>query len=152
MNSRLAVATHILGILTVEERERQRSVTSDELAARIGTNPVVVRRILLQLKEASLVESRRGAGGGTVLARDPRRINLRQVYEAVSRDAPEVLGRHASAYGTCEVAPLITEYLDEVCGAAEEAMLARLATVTIDEVSQQVLDRLRRRAALNNNK
>jgi len=38
-------------------------VTSDFMAASIGTNPVIVRKILQQLKAASLIEVARGTGG-----------------------------------------------------------------------------------------
>ena len=53
-----------------------------------------------------------------------------------------MLGRQAGHGQTendpCGLAPLITEFLDEVCGDAEEAMLARLAKVTVDEIQQRV--------------
>lgn len=92
MNSRLAIATHIWGIVAHRERDARGPVTSDELAESIGTNAVVVRRVLARLKDAGLVESRRGVGGGTVLARDPQLINLRQAYESVYETGAEVWG------------------------------------------------------------
>jgi Rrf2 family protein len=148
MSRQLNVAAHILGMLAFLERER-RPVTSDELAKSIGTHAVVVRRVLAQLQAAGLVESRRGAGGGTVLARDPRTISLRDAYEAVHAEDAGVLERHGEHVNrACNVGPVIAEYLDGVYRDAEEELLARLGQVSIDEMSRQIVDRLRRRASL----
>ncbi|WP_309668865.1 Rrf2 family transcriptional regulator [Gemmatimonas sp.] len=150
MNSRLTVAAHVLGIIAFTEREQQRATTSDELASSVGTNPVVVRRVLSQLKQAGLVDSRRGVGGGSILARDPREITMRMVYEAVEERDCALIGRHAGCVGeNCQVAPVIAEYLDELYADAEEALLRTLSTVTVDSMSRAVMDRVQRRGALH---
>lgn len=143
MNSRLTIAAHILGMLAWNARECHASLTSDELAASIGTNPVVVRRVLAQLNAAGLVESRRGASGGSVLARDPRSINLRQAYEAVEGHAEPLLGRYANAVSNhCSIAPVIEAYLDEVLSDAEEQLKQRLAMVDVETMSYTIAARL----------
>ncbi len=146
MNSRLTVASHVLGLIAYLERERGRGATSDELAESVGTNAVVIRRVLGQLKLAGLVDSRRGAGGGSVLARDPRDITLRAVYEAVQEHGSDLIGRHANGVGEdCPVAPVIAEYLDELYIDAEEALKRTLAQVTVDSMSKDVMTRVRSR-------
>jgi len=146
VNSRLTVAAHVLGMIAFCEREEGRGVTSEELAESVGTNAVVVRRVLSQLKHAGLVDSRRGAGGGSVLARPASDITLRMVHEAVHEDCAEIIGRHASAVGQeCQVAPVIADYLDELYREAEEALRASLARVTIEQMSLDVMQRLRSR-------
>lgn len=146
MNSRLTVAAHVLGMIAFCEREEGRGVTSEELAESVGTNAVVVRRVLSQLKQAGLIDSRRGAGGGSVLARPASDITLRMVHEAVQDDCAEFIGRHASAVGQeCQVAPVIASYLDELYREAEEALRATLARVTIEQMSLDVMQRLRSR-------
>ena len=89
MNSQLTIAAHILAVLA--HRDGQGAVTSDILAKGFGTNPVVIRRVLAQLKRAGLIESRPGAGGGSILARDAETITLRDAYEAVTTDDNTVL-------------------------------------------------------------
>lgn len=144
MNSRLTVAAHVLGLIAYLEREERRGATSDELAESVGTNAVVIRRVLLQLKAAGLIDSRRGAGGGSVLGRDPRQITLRAVYEAVQDDGCGLIGRHAGALGEhCPVAPVMASYLDELYTDAEEALKATLANVTVDSMSREVMARVR---------
>src|SRR2546422_10395335 len=58
-------------------------VSSQELAASVRTNPVVVRRIIRALARAGVVATKEGKGGGARLARSPRRIALLQIYRAV---------------------------------------------------------------------
>lgn len=148
MNSRLTVAAHILGLLAAREGISDCNATSEMLAASVGTNAVVVRRVLTQLKAAGLVDSRRGVGGGTVLARDPAEITLRMVYEAVEAHDCEMIGRHANEVGAgCTVAPIIADYLDELYADAEEALRRRLELVTVAQMAQSVMDRVRRSTA-----
>ena len=74
------MAVHVLAVLAYKEGDR---VTSALLAGSINTNPVIVRRLLLALQKARLVETCKGAGSGSRLSRSPRRINLAEVYRAV---------------------------------------------------------------------
>ena len=58
-NSRFTVATHILALLMLtEERRPGEPAKSHIMAGSINTNPIVVRRILKQLRDAGLVEGR----------------------------------------------------------------------------------------------
>src|ERR1035438_1885783 len=77
---RFAMAVHVLAVLAYKEGDR---VTSASLAGSVNTNPVIVRRLLLALQKAKLVDTRKGAGAGSRLSRSPRRINLAEVYRSV---------------------------------------------------------------------
>src|SRR5438046_1301705 len=70
---RFAMAVHVLTVLAYKEGDR---VTSAFLAGSVNTNPVVIRRLLLALQRARLVETRKGAGFGSRLSRSPGRIKL----------------------------------------------------------------------------
>lgn len=132
VNSQLPIALHILGFLTSRNGE---PLTSDVMAATYGTSPVVLRRVLAKLQRAGLVETRRGANGGSVLARDPRTINLRQAYEAVAAE-PQILSRHPECEGRVAVA--MASFVNSVMGDAEAALLAELEAVTIAEMDVQI--------------
>src|SRR5258705_1183329 len=77
---RFAMAVHVLAVLAYKEGDR---VTSAFLAGSINTNPVIVRRLLLALQRAKLVDTCKGAGAGSRLSRSPGRINLAEAYRAV---------------------------------------------------------------------
>jgi Rrf2 family protein len=148
MSRQLNIAAHVLGMLAFLEREK-RPITSEELGRSIGTHPVVVRRVLSRLRAAGLIESRGGAKGGTVLARDPRKISLRDAFEALNSDDFPILERHGEHVNrACNVGPVIADYLDRVFSDAEEELLACLDRVSIDEMSREIVDRVQRRATL----
>jgi Rrf2 family iron-sulfur cluster assembly transcriptional regulator len=54
-----------------------------DIAERTGLPQPYLEQILLALKGAGLVRSKRGVGGGYVLARAPEEISLAQIVSAV---------------------------------------------------------------------
>ncbi|MGO4841680.1 Rrf2 family transcriptional regulator, partial [Rhizobiaceae sp. 2RAB30] len=64
-------------------------MTSAELARCMNTNPVVVRRTMAGLREAGLVASEKGHGGGWVIACDLSAVTLKDIYDALG--APKIL-------------------------------------------------------------
>jgi DNA-binding IscR family transcriptional regulator len=70
-------------------------IGSQTLAASVNTNPVVVRRLLLALRRARLIETFTGKHGGARLRKRPNDISLADIYDAVesppgdSRQRPE---------------------------------------------------------------
>lgn len=141
MNSQFPIALHILGFLTARGGE---PLTSEVMASTYGTSPVVLRRVLAKLQQAGLVETRRGVNGGSLLARHPSTIDLRQVYLAVNAD-PELLVRHPECEGRIE--RVLSGYINGVIGTAEEALLAELEAVTIEQMDAEVRARIRRTSA-----
>ncbi|WP_298337117.1 Rrf2 family transcriptional regulator [Ferrimicrobium sp.] len=73
-----------------------------ELSRRTGLPQPYLEQILLTLKGAGLVTSRRGASGGYVLSRDPTQITLAQIISAV--DGPLTLDNFGAPHenGACE--------------------------------------------------
>lgn len=136
MNSDLTIGLHIMGFLTARQGQ---PLTSETLAETYGTSPVVIRRVLSRLKQAGLVQTRRGTGGGSVLAREPSQINLRQVYEAVSEN-PELLRRHPG--DESGVAQVLADYINDIYDEAEEALMQRLASVTVEQMDAVVKPRI----------
>ena len=133
MNSQFPIALHVLGFLAARGGE---PLTSDTLAGTYGTSPVVVRRVLTKLQSAGLIDTRRGANGGSVLARSPDSITLRDAYDAVQVD-PELLPRHPDDCSGA-VAAALGRCVNDVLGDAERAMLDRRDAVTISEMDRNV--------------
>src|SRR5580700_3961626 len=63
-NSRLTIAVHALAWLALAQRGGRQQLTSDQVAASVNTNPVIIRRSLGELRRAGLVSVRRGANPG----------------------------------------------------------------------------------------
>lgn len=73
-----------------------------DIAERTGLPQPYLEQILLALKGAGLVRSKRGVGGGYVLARSPAQISLGQIVSAV--EGPIVAGDFGEPHqnGACD--------------------------------------------------
>jgi Rrf2 family iron-sulfur cluster assembly transcriptional regulator len=73
-----------------------------DIAERTGLPQPYLEQILLALKGAGLVRSKRGVGGGYVLARDPGEISLSDIVSAV--DGPIAAGDFGEPHqnGACD--------------------------------------------------
>src|SRR2546427_3644818 len=76
-NSQFSDVLHVL----LHMAEGDGPATSDMLAAALQTNPVVLRRLMSGLRDAGLVTSAKGHGGGWVLSCELDRTTLRDVHE-----------------------------------------------------------------------
>ena len=125
-NSQLNVALHTLGHLAAADGA---PMTSEQLAACAGTNPVVVRRILGVLRKADLVESARGRSGGWTLNDAPRDITLGRIHEALSPPAkPAVQPRG------CAIASVLDTRLNAALIRADRSMRQELDQTTLADL------------------
>ena len=140
-NSRLTIAVHALAWMALAQRQGHDVLTSDQVAASVNTNPVIIRRCLGDLRRAGLVEVRHGAGAGWSLARNPGQITLLEVRDATG---PEPLfGLHRTEPNLeCPVGKGIRPALDQIYGEVEQVMRRELALVSVAEVLSQTLQTL----------
>src|SRR5215831_4696049 len=131
---RFAMAVHVLAVLAYGQGDR---VTSAALAGSVNTNRVIIRRLLLALQRAKLVETRKGPGFGSRLNRSPARINLAEIYQAVELEAPFVLPRKRANDG-CPVGCGISSAMSNVFAAAQEALQQELARTTLASFVQSI--------------
>ena len=80
ISSRFTLAVHIFTCIDTFQNEYK--VTSDFIAGSTNVNPVIIRKILLQLKAAGLVQVARGTGG-TTITRPLSEITFLDIYKAV---------------------------------------------------------------------
>lgn len=137
-NTQFAVAVHVLTYLAgTAAAGEHRSVSSDEFAASTNVTPVHVRRVLGPLRDAGLVTSKPGQGGGWVLGADPARISVERVWDLVRGDEP-VLGLHGPN-PDCPVGRGVQAVLEELDRAVAARVRAELAGVSIADLLQQTL-------------
>ena len=80
ISTKFTTAVHVL--IAIEYFRDDEKITSDMLAGTVGSNPVIIRNIMSQLKEAGLIEVRRGPGGITLL-KPLEAITFLDLYRAV---------------------------------------------------------------------
>ena len=90
----------LLSLALHEETSGPTSVR--DIAERTALPQPYLEQILLALKGAGLVRSKRGVGGGYVLAREPNEIRLSEIVNAV--DGPIVAGDFGQPHqnGACD--------------------------------------------------
>ena len=108
------------------------------LASSVNTNPVIVRRLLLTLQGARLVETLKGPGSGSRLSRSAERINLAEVYRAVELEEPFGLPRKRPNRA-CPIGQGIRVALDQVCRKAAQAVQRDLEETTLASLVQGIM-------------
>src|ERR1044071_2297914 len=78
-----------------------RPTSVKEIAERTGLPQPYLEQILLAVKGAGLVHSKRGVGGGYVLARSPAEITLADITAAVDGPSPMLAEDHDHCEGHC---------------------------------------------------
>ncbi|CAA9589658.1 MAG: Rrf2 family transcriptional regulator, group III [uncultured Thermomicrobiales bacterium] len=130
-DSKLSIALHILAHLAAAG---VRPTVSEELAAHLGTNPVVIRRALARLREAGIVTSVKGHGGGWTVARPAAAISLGEIYAALGERGDLVAAREPEPDG-CLLAARVDQVLDGFYAEAEALLRRRLASISLAELA-----------------
>jgi len=129
-SERLSAALHVL----VHMAERpDAALTSAEMAAFVGTNPVVIRRGFAGLRDAGIVTSVKGHGGGWRLARPAEAITLAEIQHALGERVVSLTAFDVPP--TCLILRAVTAALDEAMQEAERALDRRLATLTLADLA-----------------
>ena len=134
ISSRFTLALHIFACIEVFGKDHK--ITSDFLAESTNVNPVIIRKLLGQLKGAGLIEVARGTGG-TTITKPLKEITFLDVYHAV-----ECIGHgdlfhfHENPNPNCPVGKNIHRILDDKLTQVQTAMEQELASITLADVKQ----------------
>lgn len=132
IGTRFSVSLHIL--LCVEVFKTERKVTSDFIAGSVNTNPVVIRRLMGQLKDAGLIEIAAGTGGIT-LTRPAAAITLLDVFRASDALRQDSLFRiHEDTAPGCAVGGNIADLLGGYFAGAQASLEAELARTSLADL------------------
>ncbi len=132
ISSRFTIAIHIFSCINTFEKERK--VTSDFLASSVEVNPVVIRRILLQLKAAGLVSVQRGTGG-TAITKPLDEITFLDIYKAVECiEDGKLFHFHENPNMECPVGRNIHKVLDEKLERVQKAMEQEMDSITLADI------------------
>jgi Rrf2 family protein len=133
LNSRFATGIHALLVLASAPDKLHRS---EDVALRLGTNAVVVRRVFSQLRQAGLIQSQKGPSGGAKPARSAAEITLSDIHQAVHPQRPNYAPT---------LPPEIQSALKGVFTAATRAFENELAQTTLAQLAKKTLRKTRGR-------
>ncbi len=141
ISSRFTLAVHIF--VCIDTFGSEYKVTSDFLAGSTNVNPVIIRKILSQLKGAGLIEVARGTGGTTV-TRPLDKITFFDIYNAVECvERGELFHFHENPSANCPVGRNIHHILDDKLFRVQSALEKELDSITLADVKQDAEKYLR---------
>ena len=136
ITSRFTVALHIFAC--IDTFQGKRKLTSDFIAKSVNANPVVIRRLLQQLKAADLLSVTRGSGGCSI-TRPPEQITMLDIYRAVECVGKDSLFHfHEHPNPECPVGRNIHNVLDEKLARVQCAMETEMQRITLGEIIKEM--------------
>jgi Rrf2 family protein len=134
VDTRFPVSVHIMTSLAYHGPHL---VSSEQLATGIKTNPSFIRKLVVSLSAAGLVESVRGKTGGIRLAKNPKDITLDQIYKAVT-EATLMAVPNKTPMKNCTISCGIGEVLCKISEEIEESTLKQLSKKSLSEILAQL--------------
>ena len=131
-DSRLPRVLHAL--LHLEQMEKP--ATSEVIAQMLGTNASVVRRTMAGLREAGIVASIKGHGGGWSLAKPLADVSLLEIYRALGTPELFAIGNDEDAT-QCKLARAANLATSQALAAAQQFFEAQLKAVSVADIAGQ---------------
>ena len=129
ISSRFTMAIHIFACIDTFEKDHK--LTSEFLASSVNVNPVVIRRLLQQLKAAKLITVTRGSGGAAI-AKPLDEITFLDIYHAVECvNHGEFFHFHENPNEACPVGKNIHHVLDGRLDCIQKAMEDEMRQMTL---------------------
>ena len=140
ISSRFTLGVHIL--LFIIAAEGKRKATSELLGKSTSAHPVMIRKLLGNLKEAGLIQVASGTGGAK-LAKQPEEITLLDVYRAVEvTEADNLFRFHDCHASLCPVAKNIHFVLDRHLSEAQKRLEDYLQTIALSDLGEEMKSRI----------
>lgn len=132
ITSKFTIAVHI--ITAIDYFKDNEKVTSSFLAGSVGANPVIVRNVMGDLKEAGIIDISQGKSG-IALAKKLDEITLYDVYIAVGCiNDGGLFHFHENPNANCPVGRNIHKAMDDRLFSVQNAMEDKLKNITLAEV------------------
>ena len=136
ISSRFTLAIHIFACVDIFKNDYK--VTSDFISKSTNVNPVIIRKILLQLRNAGLIEVARGTGG-TTITRPLSEITFLDIYRAVECVEDNTLFHfHENPNEKCPVGRNIHNVLDDKLQRVQAARERELRSITLEDVKKDL--------------
>ena len=112
-------------------------ISSETLAASVNTNPVVVRRLLLGLRRARLIDTFTGKHGGARLRKNARQISLVDIYDAIE-PGPVVPINERRVLKKCHVSCHMKSIMTHVAESTEDAIRSQLRRTSLVDLVRKI--------------
>jgi Rrf2 family protein len=122
-------AIHILAYI---EMLQGTDLSSDRIAQSVETNPAYVRRIMSDLRQAGLIESKRGKADPKLLKK-PEEITLLDIYSSIEKDQ-RLLHIDQKTNPNCVVGGSIQGVLDDTYDRLQKNVELEMQQITLADI------------------
>lgn len=134
MTSEFCVAVHALVFLN----HKGGTVSSEELAQNICTNPARVRKVMAKLKRAGLVETKEGADGGYLFEENPAKVSLETVSQALNIAFVSSAWRSGNTEMKCLIASGMADIMDTIYRDLDHLCKEHLDKISIRDLEDKI--------------
>lgn len=134
MTGEFAAAVHALVYLN----HKKTTLTSDELAENVCTNPARMRKIMARLKKAGLVTTKEGAEGGYFFPHDAKKVNLKMISDAFDLTIVSSNWKSGDEEMECLVASGMATVMDGIYGQLDCLCKDRLEEITVHSIDRHI--------------
>ena len=136
ITSKFTIGVHIIAAL--EYFKNEYNVTSAFLAGSVGANPVLIRTIMAELKNAGLIEISQGKTGIT-LAKPIDKISFYDVYRALNCvEENRLFHFHEKPNLNCPVGKNIHKAMDKRLSDIQSSMENQMKSISIKDVYEDI--------------
>jgi len=141
ISSKFTIAVHLLAVIDyLGDNEK---VTSNILAKSIGSNPVIVRNVMGNLKEFGIIDISQGKSG-VLLTRKTNEITFYDVYKAVESVKEEGLFHfHENPNPECPIGSNIHKAMDIKLETIQQSMEEEMKKITIADVLSDIMKEIK---------
>ncbi|PTE22367.1 transcriptional regulator [Cereibacter changlensis JA139] len=140
-DTRLSRLLHVL----LHMAQTDAPMTSQQIALTLGSNAVVVRRIMAGLRDGGYVESERGHGGGWRITRRTDEITVLDVYRSLGSPDLFAFG-FSNPKPHCLVEQSVNAAVEDTIRSATTSILEQFGALRLSQIEAEVRDRMPSRA------
>ena len=142
ISSKFTIGVHLLAVIVFLGEDEK--VTSSVLAGSIGVNPVIVRNVMGNLKEAGLISISQGKSG-IALTKSPEQITFYDVYKAVDSVNDDGLFHfHENPNPDCPIGRNIHKAMDSKLISVQKGMEDEMRRITLADVMTDIQSELKK--------
>lgn len=139
ISTKFTIGIHML--CAIQYFGAHEKVTSELLSGSIGTNPVIIRNIMSDLKKAGLIDTKRGTGGINI-TKPLTDITFYDVYEAVEKNKDQLFDFHDHPSPRCPVGRNIHAALDDKLNQAQKDFEDDLKNFNTGSVYNEIIRKI----------
>ena len=142
ISSKFTIGVHLLAVIDYLGEDEK--VTSSVLAGSIGVNPVIIRNVMGNLKEAGLISISQGKSGIS-LTKMPDQITFYDVYKAVdSVNEDGLFHFHENPNPECPIGRNIHKAMDSKLKRVQMCMEEEMRKITLADVMNDIQKELKK--------